>query len=322
MSKLSLLEEYFSVGILDEALQCVEELKSPAYHPEVVKETISLGTGKEPTMCGTVIKEVGALFMDQFGIDLPKAPNNFGEVIAGVLDLKVVQEVLREEEDDRLYRGVKLEGCIGPSPPLPVPTGEVCVGSGVGVVASVLSLVMEFSQDIVAGEGFRADDGAAGVDLVPVAGFTLPETGSSSPVASEGGVVPSSDFGLPVVNNTEDSSTTLFVPATPAISPFIPEWAVNVELVFGSPEVSVAGLESLGFGDQGESSVQGSGSVSMAKRLSQVKYPDFPLSWEDDLAVSPSSRVQEGLVSGEVVSVVVPGSEESLAKATWGGCFG
>ncbi|KAE7998208.1 hypothetical protein FH972_002774 [Carpinus fangiana] len=155
---------------------------------------------------------------------------------------------------------------------------------------------MEISQDIVAGEGFRADDGAAGVVLVPVTGFTLPETSSSSPVTSEGGVVPSSNFGLPVGYNAEDSSTMLFVPTTPAISPFIPEWVVNAELVSGSPEVSVAGLESLGFGDPGESFVQGSGSVLVARRISQVKYPDFPLPWEDDLAVSPSSRVQEGLL--------------------------
>ncbi|XP_059292586.1 eukaryotic translation initiation factor-like [Lycium ferocissimum] len=39
----SLLEEYFSVRLLEEALQCVEELKSPAYYPKVVKEAISIG---------------------------------------------------------------------------------------------------------------------------------------------------------------------------------------------------------------------------------------------------------------------------------------
>jgi hypothetical protein len=153
------------------------------------------------------------------------------------------------------------------SPLYSVLAGEVCVGSSVGVEASVLAPMMEISQDIVAGEGFRADDGATGVNSVPVTSFTPPETGSSSPVTSEGGVVPSSDFGLPVVNNAEDSSTTLFVLATPAISPFIPEWVVNVELVSGSPEVSVAGLESLGFGDPGESSVQGSGSVPVPVEL-------------------------------------------------------
>jgi hypothetical protein len=50
---------------------------------------------------------------------------------------------------------------------------------------------MENSQDKVAGEGFGADDGAAGVVSLPVPGYTPPVTGSSSPMTSEGGVVPS-----------------------------------------------------------------------------------------------------------------------------------
>ena len=45
---VSLLEEYFSVRLLDEALQCVEELKAPAYYPEFVKEAISLALDKSP----------------------------------------------------------------------------------------------------------------------------------------------------------------------------------------------------------------------------------------------------------------------------------
>ncbi|KAJ6295632.1 hypothetical protein OIU78_023623 [Salix suchowensis] len=49
---ISLLEEDFSVQILDEALQCVEELKDPAFHPEVAKEAISLALEKSPPMCG------------------------------------------------------------------------------------------------------------------------------------------------------------------------------------------------------------------------------------------------------------------------------
>ena len=73
----------------------MEELKAPAYHPKVVKEAISLGTGKEPTICGTCHKGSGCLVygsvLVDIGIDLPKAPNNFGEVLAGKLDLKVVQ---------------------------------------------------------------------------------------------------------------------------------------------------------------------------------------------------------------------------------------
>jgi hypothetical protein len=56
---------------------------------------------------------------------------------------------------------------------------------------SVLPPVMENSQDKVAGEGFGAGDGATGVVSLPVPGYTPPVTGSSSPVTSEGGLVPS-----------------------------------------------------------------------------------------------------------------------------------
>ncbi|CAL5434946.1 unnamed protein product [Camellia sinensis] len=53
---VSLLEEYFSIQLLDEALQCVEELKSPSYHHEVVKEAIALALEKSPPCVAPVIK--------------------------------------------------------------------------------------------------------------------------------------------------------------------------------------------------------------------------------------------------------------------------
>lgn len=53
---VSFLEEYFSVQILDEALQCVEELKAPACHPEVTKEEISLALEKIPPRLDPIIK--------------------------------------------------------------------------------------------------------------------------------------------------------------------------------------------------------------------------------------------------------------------------
>ncbi|KAI9192689.1 hypothetical protein LWI28_026620 [Acer negundo] len=89
---ISLLEEYFGIRILDEALQCVEELKAPAYHPEVVKEAIALALEKIPARVESVIKLLEFLLnknvlttqdigtgcllysstLDDVGIDLPK----------------------------------------------------------------------------------------------------------------------------------------------------------------------------------------------------------------------------------------------------------
>ncbi|KAF7838128.1 eukaryotic translation initiation factor [Senna tora] len=128
---LSLLEEYFSVRLLEEALQCVEELKSPAYHPEVVKEAISLALDKSPPCVEPVANLLEYLFikksltardigtgcllfasaLDDIGIDLPKAPNNFGEIIgklvlAGALDFKVVTEILKKVEDDMFQKAI------------------------------------------------------------------------------------------------------------------------------------------------------------------------------------------------------------------------
>ncbi|KAL1210517.1 Eukaryotic translation initiation factor isoform 4G-2 [Cardamine amara subsp. amara] len=132
----SLLEEYFNVLLLDEALQCVEELKTPSYHPELVKEAISLGLEKNPPC----IKPVGELLehlvsknvltpedlgngcllygsmLDDIGIDLPKAPNNFGEILGSLVmakasDFKVVKEILMKMEDEWFKKAV-LEAVI------------------------------------------------------------------------------------------------------------------------------------------------------------------------------------------------------------------
>ncbi|KAE8710376.1 Eukaryotic translation initiation factor isoform 4G-1 [Hibiscus syriacus] len=127
----ALLEEYFNVRLLDEALLCVAELKSPSYHPEVVKEAISIALDKSPPCVEPVskllehmsIKKVftprdigngcllyGAL-LDDVAIDLPKAPNNFGEIIGGLLlagglDFKEVKEILKKMEDGMYQKAV------------------------------------------------------------------------------------------------------------------------------------------------------------------------------------------------------------------------
>ncbi|KAH6779366.1 MIF4G domain-containing protein / MA3 domain-containing protein [Perilla frutescens var. hirtella] len=128
---VSLLEEYFSVRLLDEALQCVEELKSPAYHPEFVKEAISLGLEKSPPcveplaklleyLCAKRVLDsmdivTGCLLyaplLDDLAIDLPKAPSNFGEIIgklalAKCLDFKVVRDILAKVGDDYYQKAI------------------------------------------------------------------------------------------------------------------------------------------------------------------------------------------------------------------------
>ncbi|XP_024961026.1 eukaryotic translation initiation factor-like [Cynara cardunculus var. scolymus] len=132
---ISLLEEYFSVRMLDEALQCVEELKSPEYHPEFVKEAISLALEKSPPCVEPITKLLDYLcskkvlvkpdlrtgcvsygsLLDDIAIDLPKAPNNFGEimgrlVVSGGIDFKVVAEVVKNMEEyfrKAVFGGVK-----------------------------------------------------------------------------------------------------------------------------------------------------------------------------------------------------------------------
>ncbi|KAL6012191.1 hypothetical protein ACLOJK_002669 [Asimina triloba] len=128
---VALLEEYFGVLILDEAKQCVEELRSPEYHPELVKEAVSIALDKSPPCIEPVVKLLDFLFtkgvltardigtgfllyasmLDDIGIDIPKAPTNFGEVVgkltvAGCLDFKVVNEMLKKMEDPGFQRAV------------------------------------------------------------------------------------------------------------------------------------------------------------------------------------------------------------------------
>ncbi|KAL3629686.1 Eukaryotic translation initiation factor isoform 4G-1 [Castilleja foliolosa] len=127
----SLLEEYFNIRLLDEALQCVEELTAPTYHPEVVKEAISVGLDKSPPLVEPVSKLLVHLFvkkvlnaddvgagclvyaesLEDLAVDLPKAPTGFGEIIGELvlargLDFKVVKEILVKVGDDYFQKAV------------------------------------------------------------------------------------------------------------------------------------------------------------------------------------------------------------------------
>ncbi|KZV33993.1 eukaryotic translation initiation factor isoform 4G-1 [Dorcoceras hygrometricum] len=128
---VSLMEEYLSIGDLGEALQCVQELKSPSYHPEFVEVAISLGLEKNPPCVEPVSKLLEYLYtqnvlsakditggfllyaalLEDLVIDIPKAPHNFGEIIgklvlARVLDFMIVKEILTKSSDDFLQKSV------------------------------------------------------------------------------------------------------------------------------------------------------------------------------------------------------------------------
>lgn len=132
----SLLEEYFHVRILDEAVQCIEELRSPDYHPEVVREAIGLALDKgaacvepagrlldsllakgifAPRDLGTGCLLYGSV-LDDIAIDVPKAPVYFGEVVgmlivAGGLSFKVAEEILKKVEDP-MFRSAILRAAM------------------------------------------------------------------------------------------------------------------------------------------------------------------------------------------------------------------
>lgn len=128
---ISILEEYFEIRDLNEALQCVEEMNSPTYHAEVVKEAIALASEKSSPCIEPVVRLLEYLFskmvitardietgclhyatnLDDVGIDVPKAPNSFGQIIGkllllGALDFKVVREVLEKVGDDRFQKAI------------------------------------------------------------------------------------------------------------------------------------------------------------------------------------------------------------------------
>uniref|UniRef100_A0A6N2N515 MI domain-containing protein n=1 Tax=Salix viminalis TaxID=40686 RepID=A0A6N2N515_SALVM len=99
---ISLLEEYFSVQILDEALQCVEELKDPAFHPEV---TISLALEKSPPCVGPVIKLLEFL--------LTKKVLTARDIGTG-LDFEVLKELLEKLEDNKFRKAIFEEHQLKP----------------------------------------------------------------------------------------------------------------------------------------------------------------------------------------------------------------
>jgi hypothetical protein len=85
-------------------------------------------------------------------------------------------------------------------------------------------------------------------------------------------------------------------------------------VILAFPLISITGIDSgalvdVSVRDLGKNSVQGGG----LWRLSQVRFPDFPLSWEDDLSVSPIGREWVDFDVMVLDSIDLPGEEETLA---------
>ncbi|KAF3600389.1 hypothetical protein F2Q69_00033213, partial [Brassica cretica] len=99
----------------DEALQCVEELKSPSYHPELVRE------GSGCMLYGSML--------DDIGIDLPKAPNNFGEILGSLVmanasDFVMAKGILVKMEDE-LFKKAVLDAVVNSLSESPLATQAI-----------------------------------------------------------------------------------------------------------------------------------------------------------------------------------------------------
>ncbi|KAH9545381.1 hypothetical protein CY35_12G045000 [Sphagnum magellanicum] len=114
----SLLNEFFSVVDLNEALLCVEELKAPDFYPELVRMALFLALDRRDRECALVLKllvhlnakavilsqdlRAGVLQiaeqLEDVAMDAPRAPKQFGEMVAGLIlagasELRVLLEV-------------------------------------------------------------------------------------------------------------------------------------------------------------------------------------------------------------------------------------
>jgi translation initiation factor 4G len=127
----SLLEEYFSVMDLNEAMLCVQELKAPDFHPELVQIMLSLALDRRDQECALMLKllvylntkaviskqdlRVGVLQiaeqLEDIAMDAPKAPKQFGEMVAGLIlagasEPQLLLEVCSKMEDPSLRKSV------------------------------------------------------------------------------------------------------------------------------------------------------------------------------------------------------------------------
>lgn len=116
----SLLKEYLSVADLNEVLLCVEELKSPDFHPQLVQLAVSMGLQSQDRdrelirkllefLCSKkVLSErdvrtgimMVADLLEDLALDIPMAPKHIGDLVgkaslAGVAELGLLVDIIQ-----------------------------------------------------------------------------------------------------------------------------------------------------------------------------------------------------------------------------------
>ncbi|KAI5061888.1 hypothetical protein GOP47_0022427 [Adiantum capillus-veneris] len=127
----SLFEEFFSLGDLDEALLCVQDLKSPEYNPQLVQIGVTMALdstdqGRElisklfEFLCSKKVLSQGdvragirmvAEQLEDLALDIPMAPKYIGDLVgkaslAGVAELGILVDIIQRIEDPLLKRSV------------------------------------------------------------------------------------------------------------------------------------------------------------------------------------------------------------------------
>ncbi|XP_002967145.2 eukaryotic translation initiation factor [Selaginella moellendorffii] len=127
----SLLEEYFSIMDLTEATLCIQEMKSPDYHPQFVQVAVTLALEKRDRERELLFKLFNHLHaqgvvteaqlasglmllaeqLDETAIDSPMAPKQIGQLVAALatsraLQLKILPGILEKVQDEYVRRQV------------------------------------------------------------------------------------------------------------------------------------------------------------------------------------------------------------------------
>ncbi|RAL44151.1 hypothetical protein DM860_016397 [Cuscuta australis] len=162
---VALLEEYFSFGLLEEALRRIVELNATSHFPEVVNDAIALGLDKSPSCVEHVSELLEVLHamrvfssedlrngcmqfagvLDDLAMDLPKAPAGFGGIIGrlvlcGGLDFGVVKEMIMKKVRNEMYRKDVFSAAMAVVKSSSPPSGKVIIDSPANDIGTCQSL--------------------------------------------------------------------------------------------------------------------------------------------------------------------------------------